>query len=62
MNTIRIPQATGIGFIEVKQGGVFDMSYPTSKTRRGRVQDNGEVSPTITCNPEIYYYEGTREE
>lgn len=24
-----------------------DLSYPTSKTRRGRVVDNGEVSPTI---------------
>lgn len=25
------------------------MSYPNSKTRRGRVQDNGETCPTITA-------------
>lgn len=25
------------------------MSYPTSKTRRGRVQENGNISPTITA-------------
>lgn len=29
-------------------GGCCDLSNPTSKTRRGRVQDAGNVSPTIT--------------
>ena len=29
-------------------GGVCDLSYPTSELRRGRVQGNGNVSPTIT--------------
>lgn len=24
------------------------MNYPTSQTRRGRVQENGQVSPTLT--------------
>ena len=28
------------------------MSYPNSKTRRGRVQDGGTVTPTITRNTE----------
>lgn len=37
---------TGMG------GGVYDGSYPTSKTRRGRVQDGGNICPTITCNCE----------
>ena len=26
-----------------------DLSYPNSKTRRGRVQDGGQISPTITA-------------
>lgn len=30
-------------------GGVADLSYPTSKTRRGRVQDRGSICPTITA-------------
>lgn len=29
-------------------GGVADLSYPTSKNRRGRVQGGGDISPTIT--------------
>ena len=29
------------------------MSYPESKTRRGRVQDGGKTCPTHTCNSEI---------
>jgi DNA (cytosine-5)-methyltransferase 1 len=30
-------------------GGVADFSYPTSKLRRGRVQGNGWICPTITA-------------
>lgn len=33
---------------EVNWGGVADFSYPDSKTRRGRVQGNGQICPTIT--------------
>ena len=55
---LKIPQATEKGFIEVEPNGAFDFSYPTSKTRRGRVQMGGVITPTITCNPEcIYVYE-----
>ena len=36
------------GYIECKVGGVADLSYPESETRRGRVQDNGDICPTIT--------------
>ena len=46
---ITIKQATTEGYIECKLGGVADLSYPTSKTRRGRVQDNGDVCPTLTA-------------
>lgn len=47
--TVRIKQATKEGYIECKLGGVADLSYPNSKTRRGRVQDNRDTSPTITA-------------
>ena len=43
-----VKQATKKGYIECKNNGVCDLSYPTSKKRRGRVQRGGYVSPTIT--------------
>ena len=46
---ILIPQATKKGYIEMDLPGVCDLSYPNSKTRRGRVQENGKVSPTLTA-------------
>lgn len=59
---LRIPQATAQGYVDVEPGSIFDGSYPNSKTRRGRVQDNGQSSPTLTANGEPpYYYEGTEE-
>lgn len=48
-NKIAIRQATKKGYIECELGGVADLSYPGSKARRGRVQDNGNTSPTITA-------------
>lgn len=58
---IRIPQATEKGYKEVRPGGVFDASYPSSTTRRGRVQDEGSVCPTICAHQsETLYYDGTR--
>lgn len=33
----------------MKMGGVADLSYPSSKTRRGRVQECGTICPTITA-------------
>ena len=48
-NKVAIRQATKQGYIECEVGGVADLSYPDSKTRRGRVQNNGNVSPTITA-------------
>lgn len=56
---LRIPQATKQGYIEVPQGAVFDMSYPESTTCRGRVQDGGQVSPTLMAGGEApCHYEG----
>ena len=47
--TVKIKQATTDGYIECELGGVADLSYPDSKTRRGRVQDNGDTCPTLTA-------------
>ena len=49
---VRIKQATKKGYIECKVGGVADLSYPKSKLRRGRVQEGGDVSPTLTTEPD----------
>ena len=52
---IRIKQATAKGWIECRSGGVADLSFPTSKTRRGRVQDGGNICPTLTAGEgELY--------
>lgn len=48
-NKIAIRQATKKGYIECELGGVADLSYPESKRRRGRVQENGQICPTITA-------------
>lgn len=52
---IRIKQATRLGYIYI--GGLADLSYPNSKTRRGRVQDDGRICPTITRQSEVYRME-----
>ena len=52
---ICIPQATEKGYIECPLWGVFDWSYTSSVYRRGRVQDGGRVSPTVTCSGDILY-------
>ena len=48
-DTLKIKQATKDGTIEVGAYGAFDMSFPNSTTRRGRVQEKGEVTPTLTA-------------
>lgn len=59
MEEIQIKQATKDGSISCKVGGCFDASYPNSTTRRGRVQEGGDVTPTITAgsNDNINYVE-----
>jgi DNA (cytosine-5)-methyltransferase 1 len=51
-NGLNIANATKTGYLFCPVGGIFDMSYPNSKLRRGRVQGNGSICPTITCNPD----------
>lgn len=45
---VHVKQATADGIIPCRVGGVADLNYPDSKTRRGRVIENGEVCPTLT--------------
>ena len=50
MEYVNIKQATKPGFVPCKVGGVVDLNYPESETRRGRVIENGEVCPTLTTD------------
>lgn len=47
LETVKVKQATKDGYIECKVGGVADLSFPDSATRRGRVQDMGDTCPTL---------------
>lgn len=49
MEKVGIKQATEKGYAECDIGGVADFSYASSETRRGRVQGQGQISPTLTC-------------
>lgn len=48
-NMVLIKQATKEGYTGCKYGGIADLSFTNSKTRRGRVQDNGDICHTITA-------------
>lgn len=56
---VEIKQATKEGSIKCKVGGCYDASFPGSTTRRGRVQEGGDVAPTLTAgsNENIRYVE-----
>ena len=51
-NYVVIPANTADGQQTMELGGVCDLSYPSSKTRRGRDQDGGSVTPTLTTHTE----------
>lgn len=53
MARIGIKQATKDKVIELVIPGVCDLSYPSSLTRRGRVQEGGRLAPTITTTGDI---------
>lgn len=55
---IEIPQTTKKGYIELEVPGIADLTYPNSKTRRGRVQEDGKIYPTLMANTQdICYFE-----
>lgn len=56
----RIKANNARGHYDFLLGGVIDLNYVSSKTRRGRVQEQGKVSPTICAeNPELCRWEET---
>lgn len=58
MRYVKVKQNTKSGYAECELGGVVDLSYPSSKTRRGRVQGGGGwISPTITTTSALYRIE-----
>ncbi len=60
---ITVKQATKTGYVCVYPNSIFDLSYPTSKTRRGRLQKGGQLCPTLTATQgEILYFEPFKEE
>ena len=60
---VKIKQATDKGYALCKVGGVFNGGFPTSKTRRGRVENGGEIAPTIMASgTEIYRIEEVKNE
>lgn len=59
-NLIKIKQATTQGWIGIQIDdlpAIADLSFPTSTVRRGRVQEGGGVSPTITTTGGLYVFE-----
>lgn len=62
MDKIRIKNNTKQGWIEMVSGGVADLSFPTSKTRRGRVEEKGNIAPTITTTGGLYKMDYNKEE
>ena len=59
---LSIPDATKKGYAEVAEGGCFDGAYPDSQTRRGRVQEQGNETPTLCTSNEICYFEQAQPE
>lgn len=50
---IKIINATSKGYIEIIEGGVLNIAFPDSETRRGRVIDNGRICPTLDTSCEV---------
>lgn len=55
-NEYRVINGTKKGYISFTPPAVFDMSYPKSKLRRGRVQGNGMICPTLTASKQSILY------
>jgi len=52
-NKIFIKEATKTGYAGVIEGGVVNIAFPESETRRGRVIDEGATSPTLDTGCQI---------
>lgn len=50
---LRVRQATQQGYADCIINGAIDLSYPQSRTRRGRVIGGGIIANTITTEGKI---------
>lgn len=57
---VLVKNNTSKGFSEVKDGGVMNIARPNSKTRRGRVIDEGDCVPTLDTGCAVGRLEGAR--
>jgi DNA (cytosine-5)-methyltransferase 1 len=59
IDEMKIKNKTIQGYIECPAGGCFDGQFPDSNDRRGRVQEGGNITPTLTAegSQQIYYNE-----
>lgn len=53
---MKIKNNTNQGFLECPAGGCFDGQFPNSNDRRGRVQEGGNVTPTLTAEASNQIY------
>lgn len=60
MREIKIKQATKDGSISIVNGGVADLSFPQSKTRRGRVQDHETIAGTLCTSNQLHQIKETK--
>ncbi len=55
---LELDKLQNLGMRYCEMGGVADLTYPGSKTRRGRVQgDGGDIAPTLTTSCSLYVIE-----
>lgn len=52
---LKVRQATEQGYIECLPGGVCDLAYPSSYSRRARVTERGNVSGSIMAGETSQY-------
>jgi DNA (cytosine-5)-methyltransferase 1 len=59
IDEMKIKNKTIQGYIECPAGGCFDGQFPDSNDRRVRVQEGGNITPTLTAegSQQIYYNE-----
>lgn len=57
-NEVRIKQATKQGYIVAEPGDGINLSFPKSKTRRGRVTKNRSACLDTSCNLSVYDQHG----
>lgn len=54
---MKVRNCTKQGWIEVHAGGVLDIAFPDSGTRRGRVIDEGKTTPTLDTGCQVGFVE-----